>query len=1304
VLVGKLIDDRFLVEDEAASGGMGTVFRAVDRQGGGVVALKILHGQDFIDVERFVREAAILAELDHPGIVRYIGHGLTGTGEHYLAMEWLDGEDLAARLVRRPLSEAEALTVMRQAAEALGAAHARGAVHRDIKPSNLFLRERDLGRLAVVDFGIAGFIDRSSRLTQTGTLLGTPGYAAPEQVQGSTSYDARSDVFSLGCVFFECVAQRPAFEGANPMAVLAKLLLQDPPRLADLRPGIAEPLDALVSRMLSRDPEKRPQSLREVVEAIDVIAATCTLRPAVESVPAPTLASDDGGMPAEMPLSERSQQALTRKEQRLVTLVFAGRDPSIKGALAALRRAHAAELAAAVEPIGGHLTALADGALIITTWTPGTAVDRAERAARCALAVNARFPDLPIAVVTGRGQVASRVVEGAVIDRGVHALARTKPGVARIDEATAAMIAPRFELQRDDDTIALVRPTEGRDGPPLLLGRTTACVGRNRELAMLEGIFEGCIAEPVASAALVIGPAGSGKSRLRRELVDKLRRRGTPVSVMVGHADSVAGPTSLGAIADLIRHAAGIRPADPVEHRREKLTARLARRIEGPMLERVASFLGELIGAPFPDRGDAVLLAARESPILMADAIRAAWEEWLLAECAAEPVILVLEDLQWGDAATAQLIDSTLRNLKDLPLLVIALARSEAHTELLEVWTRRDVPVVKLGPLPGRACEKLVRDALGPETADAIVRGVVERAGGNPFYLEELIRVVAAGGGDALPDSVLGIVEARLDAEGAEAKRILRAASVFGDRFSAAGVAALVGGERDPLEAVLRTLGVLAAHELVASAPFGPVAAAEYVFCHTLVREAAYAMLTEADRALGHRLAADFLERRGHADAMALAEHFRRGVEPARAVRWYRRAAEQALEANDLGAALDRAALGLAGGAVWEDRAALRLVEAEAHAWRGELKEAETSGLEAVSLFAPGSAPWFRAITHVVSSAGKLGAHERVGSWAGVALRAEAGPDARRAQILCLSECASRIMFRGDYAAADEVIAAIDRLAALGSARDGQVSATIASTHAVRALFDGDLGAARERLIEAQDGFEAAGDLRNTCTVQSNLGFVLIELGDYAGAEEALRAALAGAERMGLQDLAAAALQNLGCALGFQGDLEEARRLEQRAIDASRKLGDPRMEGVARMYLARIGLISNDFAAAERAARVAVDLLQVAPPLRASACAVLARALLGLGRDAEAHASAGDAFATLEALGALEEGETLVRLVYAETLARAGARAELTEVIGEARARLLARAAKISDPALRERFLRAVPDNARTLDLASSLV
>src|SRR5262249_9775038 len=162
--------------------------------------LKVLHSREALDVERFAREAAILANLFHPGIVRYVAHGTTPSGDPFLAMEWLEGEDLGARLAREPLTTAQRLTLVQRATRALALAHGRGVVHRDIKPSNVFLVERDVERVKILDFGIARPTRSTQRLTRTGVLLGTPGYIAPELVQGPPTHDPRSDVFSIGCL------------------------------------------------------------------------------------------------------------------------------------------------------------------------------------------------------------------------------------------------------------------------------------------------------------------------------------------------------------------------------------------------------------------------------------------------------------------------------------------------------------------------------------------------------------------------------------------------------------------------------------------------------------------------------------------------------------------------------------------------------------------------------------------------------------------------------------------------------------------------------------------------------------------------------------------------------------------------------------------------------------------------------------------------------------------------------------------------------------------------------------------------
>ena len=1287
---GTTVADRFVLVSEAGSGGMGTVYRAVDRVGGAAVAVKLLRGHQAADVERFEREAAVLAELRHPGIVRYVAHGVSRSGERYLAMEWLDGEDLAARLARQRLSVSESLRVMRRAVGALSFAHDRDLVHRDIKPSNIFIVGGDVDRIKLVDFGIARISRDQRRLTGTGIVLGTLGYIAPEQLETPGDSDPRSDVFSLGCVLFECLTGRAAFEGATAMAVLAKIVLQQTPRVRDVRPDLPELLDALVGRMMAKAPKDRPADTAAMARELDAID-DIDLGP-------PTSAQARILVPTMPAASDRAPSSITRSEQRLVTVVFAG-EPD---AATVEKPRQMEQLEAALDAYGGQLMELPGRSLVVTQWGAGGAMDRAERAAQCALTLRAHLPDASICVATGRGLVSARVVEGEIIDRGARMLQRVRPGGIELDETTSGMIEARVEVIRRGGRFLLGGDRIEQAAPPRLLGKLTAFQGRTRELSSLEGVLSGCIGEPVASAVLVIGAAGTGKSRLRREFLEKVRDRRERVEVLGGSADSLCPGTPFGIIADAIRRAAGIHDGEPLEERRKKLVQRLGRTVGGRDLAAVAPFLGELIGAPFPADDDKALRAARENAMLMGDAMRAAWETWLERECAAHPVLLVLEDLHWGDAASVRLVDSTLRNLRDLPLMVLVMARPDVNTLFPGLWSEREVQTIKLGPLARKASDKLVRDALGAGVTDAVMARVLDRADGNPFYLEELVRAVAAGREDALPDSVLGTVEARLDAEGSDAKRVLRAASVFGDRFSTAAVASLLGGDVHRRD-VASWMDALAAHELVAQVG-APRATgdADYVFRHTLVREAAYAMLTEADCTLGHRLAAEWLEQHGSADATAMAEHFRRGGEPARSVRWYLRASEQALEANDLTAALARAELGVGCGGTGDELGLLRLVEAEAYAWRGELILAEERAIEAMTRLSAGTSPWFRAVIQAVIAAGKLGEVDRVESWVEAALAVAPAPGAQGIQLTCLGRAAIHLIFGGRYASAEALFEKIQRAAGDFSALDPQTAETLHEMRAVLASYTGDSAACLVGFKAALAATEETGDRRNACTVRANLGFILAELGDFRGAEEALRTALADADRMGLHDVATGAQLNLGYVVAYLGGLDEARALEQRACEGFERQGDPRLLNVARIYLAKIALLSGDLAAAERDARAAAEAVHIAPPHRAAAIAVLARALLSLGRVAEALPVAREAFATLESLGMIEEGESLVRLVHAEALAASNLNDEFAAAIAGARTNLLTRAAKISDPEWRHRFLTAVPDNARTLTLAGA--
>nr|HEX4317828.1 protein kinase [Kofleriaceae bacterium] len=1313
---GDLVDERFELEDIAGEGGMGVVFRARDRATGDRVAVKVLLPSALDVADRFAREVRVLAQLRHPGIVRYLADGASPAGEPWFAMEWLDGESLHARLARAGLTPHESVNLARRIAEALGAAHERGVVHRDVKPSNIMLLGGDLERVKVLDFGIArvgGGGAQSHVATRTGIMIGTPGYMAPEQVRGDKDVGARADVFAVGCVLFECLTGRQVYSGDHVMAVLAKIVLEDAPRVRDVRADVAEALDVLVARTLDRRPDARPR---------DGAALAAELA---------TVESGDGASRAP---AFSGGSSLTATERRLLCVVLIGAPPAKSvhdmptvsglpprtitlelaadtvGSLGDTARAH-----------GGHFERLADGSYVVTLAGSGGASDQVVQAARCAMALRATFdgaasaprsvdaraatdvgdldePAPPIALATGRGVMAGRWPVGEAIDRAVPLLAAPTSHV-RIDEVTAGLLDARFEVGGDDHGLYIAGERDIVEVTRTLLGKPTPCVGRDRELAQLSGLVDECFAEPVARAVLLTGAQGVGKSRVRFELVNLIRARlgrGDGIEVWFGRGDALRAGSPYAMIAPALRRAAGIHDNEPLDVRRQKLRARVARHAATPdVVRRTTLFLGEMVGIPFADH-DPVLSSARADPLLMADQVRRGFEQFLAIETAAQPVVIVLEDLQWGDLPTTKLVEAALRALPDRPWFVLAVARPEVHEVFARLWSdARGAHEMRLDELTRKGADKLVRGVLGADASPTLVARILDQASGNPFYLEELVRAVAEGKGDALPETVLAVVQSRLERLEGDARRVLRAAAVFGQPFWRGGVTALLGGEARE-DTARAWLDELLARELVsrAQAPRFPDED-EFLFRSSLVREAAYAMLTDADRKLGHALAGGWLERVGEGDAMVLAEHFERGGERERAMHYYRRAAARALAACDFAAAIARADRGVACGAADEDLGALRLLQAEALKWSGAFAEAARRGREAMALLPPGSAGWYDAAAEAAEAIGRSGDTNALVS-VGEALLA-APEDVR--SVTATAHSGFQLFYSGHLELAHALLDRVERVA--GAVTDPAILARVYQARSSRASFTGDAGAYLESEQAAAELFERAGDLRNACMQRGHVGYACLEIGAYAEAEQWLRDALAGGEQMGLSSVVATAKHNLGRALWHQGRLDEALRVEQEAFDAFAAQGDRRLEPAARVYTAYILSDLGDLAAAEvelRAALAAVTRLMRPPVL-----AALARVVLATGRRFEALAMAQEAAEALDELGAIEEGESLIRLMLAETLAATGDLPAALAAAARARDRLLERAARISDPAWRDSFLVRVAENARTLDLAADL-
>ncbi len=541
-------------------------------------------------------------------------------------------------------------------------------------------------------------------------------------------------------------------------------------------------------------------------------------------------------------------------------------------------------------------------------------------------------------------------------------------------------LASRIVTHAGQPALQRQKPGADAEAPRTLLGKPTPFVGRERELATLEAVLRGSLDECSAHVVLVTGPSGVGKSRLRREFVHGVvphqHQHHEAVEVWLARADPMSAGSPLAMIAQIARAAAGVLESDTLRTRQAKLAARVARHLADDDGVRVTEFLGELSGIRFPEARSPSLRAARRSHALMGDQLRRAWQDFLAAECAAQPVLLVLEDLHWGDLPTVTFLDGALRQLRNAPLIVLALGQPEVHRLFPDLWSSHALTELRLGELSRKASEKLVRDVLGDAAPAEDVTRIASQAAGNAYYLEELIRATVEGR-PGLPPTVLAMVQARLDGLDPEAHRVLRAASVFGATFWKAGVAALLdasGGESSGSRRVTPRLGELVERELVVSREGGRFPD-ELAFRHDLVRAAAYGALTEADRALGHRLAAEWLEKAGEQDAMALASQFERAGESGRARAWYAQAATQALEGNDYAGAIARADRALACGAAGPEKGDLLALQAEALRWTSEFEAAAARLEQAATLLPEGSPRWY----DVLSSSSPR-ARERAGS------------------------------------------------------------------------------------------------------------------------------------------------------------------------------------------------------------------------------------------------------------------------------------------------------------------------------------
>jgi DNA-binding SARP family transcriptional activator len=596
--------------------------------------------------------------------------------------------------------------------------------------------------------------------------------------------------------------------------------------------------------------------------------------------PAPILRDLESAILRQDPRLDLARQAApaTSSELKLVTVLVGEMDPpaseDLEQAVEVADR-HRDVLVAAARGAGGRVETVAGDAMIVIFGAPVAQEDHSERALRAALAMRAGVPAVRIGIEAGPVVVDATSSRGRTVTVATALQRAAAPGAILVGERAATAARGAFELQPHATPAGLA--CRRLLGARAQMARPRAAlVGRERELDVLRRTFGRVVAERRAHLVTVIGHAGVGKSRLAAELWGWLRTRALRRS---GRCLAYGAGATYRPLADVLREHFGLRETDPQAELRRALGAR--------------PILGLTLGLDVP--GDVHPLAAREQ-------LHEAWVQ-LLSELARQrPVAVLIEDLHWAQGPLLELIERLATDVSG-PLLLVTTARPDLWEA--QPWWGRSATAVELAPLAAGDAARLLDDLAGRELAPELRHAVLERAEGNPFFLEELLASLVEGGVPTLPDSVRALLAARIDILPPAEKSALQAAAVVGRTFWRGAVLEMLG--ETPDYALLQGRG------FIRLSPSSALAGErEFAFRHALTCEVAYSSLTRPVRGRMHAAFARWLEaatdgRDEH--AATLAHHYAEAAsgghaDRARAVGWLRRAAAVDMRRYELDGAL----------------------------------------------------------------------------------------------------------------------------------------------------------------------------------------------------------------------------------------------------------------------------------------------------------------------------------------------------------------------------------------------------------------
>lgn len=929
---GTLFAERYKILERLGAGGMGVVYKAMDLKLRRLVALKFLPPRFTSHKEaklRFIQEAQAASVLDHQNICTIHEIDETEDGQMYIGMAFYEGETLKKKIERGPLPVDQTTEIMIQVARGLSRAHNQGIVHRDIKPANVIVTTDGVAK--IVDFGLAKLSDQT-RLTTAEAVIGTASYMSPEQAQGE-DVDHRTDLWSLGVVFYELLTGKLPYKGENEQAVIYSIINKSPLPPIELKKDIPEEAERIILKCLRKKPEDRYQS-------------------------ADLLLSDLTGLKHILERKEPEEKAkrpVIRKEteRRQATVVFA----EISEYFEILEQMESEETALSLEHCfalfdsiirkhGGWISKITGGSFMALFGVPQAIEDAPKKAINAAIELrnclyrfnqeeDLKIPlDIQIGINTGVVIASAMDVSGkeeyTVMGKAVNLASRLRDisGKGQIYAGPLTYRSTKTEFEYEQ-----LKPVtlETRESPvpvfqllsvkervyraPLGSERMifSEMVGRDSELSRLELHLLKSINNE-GSIVNIIGEAGIGKSRLIGEFKKKDAIR--KVNLLEGRALSIGKNLSFHPIIDIIKNWVAIKEDDSKKETTFKLEKAI-KEVCPEGVEEIFPFIATLMGmkltGKYAERLKGIEGEALEKLILKS------LRELLIKAAERKALVVIIEDLHWADMSSIKLLESLFRLAEDHPILFINVFRPghEETSERLQKIIRNRYSnfytEMDLESLDESQSKALINNLLKVKTLPAHIRELVtKKAEGNPFFIEEVVRsfiddgvVVLRNGGFRItkkmdhvmiPETISELLMTRIDKLDEDTRSLLKIASVIGRNF----FYKILREVAKTLEEVDDRLAYLKEVQLIKKQI--RMEEIEYLFKHALAQEAVYNSILLKKRKELHldvaRSIESVFEERLHEFYGMLAFHFSMGEDIDKAEEYLIKAGEEALKSS----------------------------------------------------------------------------------------------------------------------------------------------------------------------------------------------------------------------------------------------------------------------------------------------------------------------------------------------------------------------------------------------------------------------